>query len=67
MMNLELLFKAADANPNRFPSIAKNHANTTLKHHLRRDGELRSVGMYEGLMIARRLFFSHRGLQPTQR
>lgn len=45
MMNLELLFKAAEANPNRFPSIAENHAKTTLEHHLRDDGVLRSANI----------------------
>lgn len=64
MMNLELLFNAAGANPNTFPSIAENHAKTTTEHHLRGDGVICSVGVSGGLLTCRRLFFSRRGLRP---
>jgi rhamnogalacturonyl hydrolase YesR len=48
MMNLELLFWAAQAGPTpRFREIALTHADTTLRHHFRPDGSSYHVVDYD--------------------
>lgn len=50
MMNLELLFWAAENGGNpRLRDIAVSHAETTMKHHFREDGSCYHVAVYDTL------------------
>ena len=50
MMNLELLFWAAENGGNpRLKDIAVRHAETTMKHHFREDGSCYHVAVYDTL------------------
>ncbi len=48
MMNLPLLYRASeDLDDNRFADIAMNHANTTMKYHVRADGSVHHQVRYD--------------------
>lgn len=62
MMNLELLFEATKiSGDSTFHKIAVNHANTTLKNHIRKDNSFYHVAVYDTISGSLKNLDTHQG------